>query len=37
MIVSLHAGEEYEENPNPFQIFFAESCIENGADLVIGH
>ena len=37
LIISLHAGEEYEENPNPFQISFAESCIENGADLVIGH
>ena len=37
LIVSIHAGEEYEENPNPFQISFAGSCIENGADLVIGH
>lgn len=37
LIISIHAGEEYEESPSPFQISFAESCIENGADLVIGH
>jgi len=37
LIISLHAGEEYKKNPTPFQASFAESCIENGADLVIGH
>jgi len=37
LIVSLHSGEEYEENPTPFQISFAENCIDNGADLVVGH
>jgi len=37
LIISLHAGEEYEENPNLFQVSFAKSCIENGADLVVGH
>ena len=37
LVISLHAGEEYKKNPTPFQISFAESCIENGADLVIGH
>lgn len=37
LIVSIHAGEEYEENPNPFQVSFARSCIDNGADLVVGH
>ena len=37
LVVSLHAGEEYKKNPTPFQISFARSCINNGADLVVGH
>jgi len=37
LIVSLHAGEEYAENPTNFQISFAQDCINNGADLVVGH
>ena len=37
LIISLHAGEEYEENPTSFQTSFAMNCIENGADLVVGH
>ena len=37
LIISIHAGEEYKENPTPFQVSFARSCIDNGADLVIGH
>ena len=31
LIVSLHAGEEYKENPTPFQVSFAESCIKFGS------
>jgi poly-gamma-glutamate synthesis protein (capsule biosynthesis protein) len=37
LIISLHAGEEYAENPTNFQISFAQDCISSGADLVIGH
>jgi len=37
LVISLHAGEEYAENPTNFQISFAQDCIDNGADLVIGH
>lgn len=37
LIISLHAGEEYKKNPIPFQVSFARSCIDNGADLVVGH
>ena len=37
LIVSLHAGEEYAEDPTNFQISFAEDCINSGADLVIQH
>lgn len=37
LIVSLHSGEEYSQNPTPFQISFNKACIDAGADLVIGH
>ena len=37
LIVSLHAGEEYAENPTNFQISFAQDCINGGADLVVQH
>ena len=37
LVVSLHAGEEYSKKPNLFQVSFAKICIDNGADLVIGH
>ena len=37
LIVSLHAGEEYIASPSQFQIDFARSAIEEGADLVVGH
>jgi poly-gamma-glutamate synthesis protein (capsule biosynthesis protein) len=37
LIVSLHAGEEYAENPTNFQISFAQDCINSGADLVVQH
>lgn len=37
LIVSLHAGEEYIEEPSWFQTDFARLAIDAGADLVIGH
>jgi len=37
LVVSLHAGQEYAENPTNFQISFAQDCINSGADLVVGH
>ncbi len=37
LIISLHAGEEYSPEPTPFQISFAHSAIDAGADLVVGH
>ena len=37
VIVSMHAGTEYSNEPNELQINFAHSAIDAGADLVIGH
>ena len=37
LIVSLHAGIEYETEPNQFQKDFSKMAIDAGADLVIGH
>ncbi|MDZ7798744.1 MAG: CapA family protein [Patescibacteria group bacterium] len=37
IIVSMHAGAEYTHNPGRFQINFAHTAIEAGADLVVGH
>jgi len=37
LVVSLHAGQEYKKEPSDFQISFSKNCIDNGADLVIGH
>jgi len=37
LVVSLHAGEEYTKEPNEFQRSFAQSAIDAGADLVVGH
>jgi poly-gamma-glutamate synthesis protein (capsule biosynthesis protein) len=37
LIVSLHAGEEYQKEPTQFQIDFAKMAIDAGADLVVGH
>lgn len=37
LIISLHTGEEYREEPNQFQIKFSQMAIEAGADLVVGH
>lgn len=37
VIVSYHAGEEYELRHNAFQEKFAHLAVDAGADLVIGH
>lgn len=37
IIVSMHAGDEYDDKTNDSQISFAHSAIDAGADLVIGH
>lgn len=36
VVVTMHAGTEYERNPNQGQIDFAHAAIDAGADLVIG-
>ena len=37
VIVLLHSGYEYQENPSPPQMAAAKAAIDAGADLVIGH
>ncbi|OGZ18707.1 MAG: hypothetical protein A2175_00250 [Candidatus Nealsonbacteria bacterium RBG_13_42_11] len=37
LIVSLHAGEEYQKTPNQFQTDFSKMAIDAGADMVVGH
>ncbi|MCA9995298.1 MAG: CapA family protein [Anaerolineales bacterium] len=37
VIVLLHSGYEYQENPSPPQVAAAKAAIDAGADLVIGH
>jgi poly-gamma-glutamate synthesis protein (capsule biosynthesis protein) len=37
VIVSFHWGEEYNNFPNKRQKDIAHSCVDSGADLVIGH
>ncbi len=37
VIVSMHAGTEYQRSPDTEQITFAHAAIDAGADLVIGH
>jgi len=37
LIVSLHAGEEYIEEPTQFQVEFSKMAISAGADLIVGH
>ncbi len=37
LIISIHFGEEYQETPNAQQRKLAESAIDFGADLVVGH
>jgi len=37
LIVSLHAGEEYQKTPTQFQIDFSRMAIDAGADIIVGH
>lgn len=37
VVVSMHAGTEYEHGPDRTQIQFARLAIDAGADLVLGH
>lgn len=37
LVVSLHAGDEYQPQPNEFQKAFTKAAIHAGADLVVGH
>lgn len=37
LIVSLHSGVEYREDPSPAKTSFFKKCIDSGADLVVGH
>jgi len=37
VIVSMHAGTEYESHPNPLQQRFAQAAIDAGASVVAGH
>lgn len=37
VVVSLHAGEEYEPKPDSVQATLARGAIDAGADLVLGH
>jgi len=37
MVVSMHAGNEYRDQPSQQQIDFAHTAIDHGASLVIGH
>ncbi len=37
LIVSFHFGQEYQKDPSDDQIIMAETAIDSGASLVIGH
>lgn len=37
LIVSMHAGEEYQRLPTSWQKEFAHTAIDCGADLILGH
>jgi len=37
LIVSLHTGEEYVQEPTQFQVEFSKMAIDAGADLIVGH
>jgi poly-gamma-glutamate synthesis protein (capsule biosynthesis protein) len=37
VIVSMHAGWEYQKRPNRLQIRFARAAIDGGAAIVVGH
>ena len=37
LIVSLHAGTEYVQTITSFQEKFSKACVDEGADLILGH
>ena len=37
VIVSMHAGTEYQPHPNPYQTTFAHAALDAGARVVVGH
>lgn len=37
LIITMHAGTEYQTEPNEQQIKFARAMIDAGADLIVGH
>lgn len=37
LIIGVHWGEEYQENPSDFQIEMARKMVESGADVIAGH
>ncbi len=37
VVVSVHGGEEYAEQPAPSYLAFLEGLVDAGADLVLGH
>ncbi|MHB1043104.1 MAG: CapA family protein [Eubacteriales bacterium] len=37
VVVSMHAGTEYAEEPDQTQVQFARRAVDAGADLVLGH
>ena len=37
LVVSFHWGVEYMKRPTERQIMLAHTCVDNGADLVLGH
>lgn len=37
IIISMHRGVEYQDNPSETQIDFAHQVIDVGADIVVGH
>jgi poly-gamma-glutamate synthesis protein (capsule biosynthesis protein) len=37
VVVSMHAGNEYQSNPNVAQQLFARAAIDAGASIVVGH
>jgi len=37
LMVSFHGGHEYSPEPNSFQVHFSKTCIDAGADIILGH
>ncbi|MGE5483461.1 MAG: CapA family protein [Ignavibacteriales bacterium] len=37
VVVSMHAGTEYSEDPDSNQVRYARAAVDAGADLVLGH